>query len=52
MPNKTWSFDLQAKSFIKDLESNKITYNEGSDILKDMLLVEKIWKKFIYEKTR
>jgi predicted dehydrogenase len=50
--NKTWSFDLQAKSFIKDLESNKITYNEGSDILKDMLLIENIWKKFIYEQTR
>ena len=50
--NKTWSFDLQAKSFIKDLELNKIKYNEGSDILKDMLLVENIWKKYIYEQNR
>ncbi len=50
--NKTWCFDLQAKSFIKDLELNKITHNEGSDILKDMLLVENIWKKFIYEQSR
>ena len=47
--NKTWCFDLQAKSFIKDLQLKKIKYNEGSDILKDMLLIENIWKKFIYE---
>ncbi|MAH97752.1 MAG: oxidoreductase [Euryarchaeota archaeon] len=50
--NKTWSFDLQAKSFVKDLELNKITHNEGSDILKDMLLVDNIWKKYIYEQNR
>ena len=50
--NKTWCFDLQAKSFIKDLQLKKIKYNEGSDILKDMLLIENIWKKFIYEQSR
>ena len=35
-----------------ELLLNKIKYNEGSDILKDMLLVENIWKKYIYEQNR
>lgn len=44
--NKTWSFDLQAKDFIRDIKEKDIKYNSGIDVLNDMLIIEKIWKKY------
>ena len=45
--NKTWSFDLQAKDFIKNIRQKKIKYNNAQDVTNDMLMIENIWKKYI-----
>lgn len=44
---KTWSFLNQTKSFINDIKNKKIGANKASDGLKDLKLIEEIWKNFL-----
>ena len=42
---KTWSFKNQADAFINDVKLKKVLINNSKDAVKDMKLIELIWKK-------
>ena len=41
----SWAFRNQAEAFVNDILNSNIQTNSGEDALKDMLLIENIWKK-------
>ena len=45
---KSWSFQRQADGFVKDIINKKITHNRAAHAVDDIEVVEKIWRKFIY----
>ena len=44
---KTWSFKNQCDAFIKDIQNKKIHINKAQESIKDIGLIEKIWKKYL-----
>jgi len=42
--NYSWAFKNQADEFIKTIKLNKESLNPGSDALKDLKIIESIWK--------
>lgn len=44
---KTWSFKNQCDAFIKDIQNKKIHINKAQESIKDIGLIEKIWKKHL-----
>ena len=41
----SWSFENQADAFIEDVISRRVRINTSRDAVKDMKLIELIWKK-------
>ena len=48
----SWSFFRQAKAFISDIKNKKESLSSGQDSLKDMKLIEKMWKMEINQISR
>ena len=44
LDNSSWAFKNQAEEFIKTIKLNKKTLNPGSDALKDLKIIENIWR--------
>ena len=44
---KTWAFKNQTDSFIEDIIKNKIKINKAEDGVKDIKLIEDIWKNYL-----
>jgi len=44
---KSWSFKNQCDAFVNDIKNKKIKINKANDSVKDIELVEKIWKNFL-----
>jgi len=44
LDNSSWAFKKQADEFIKTIKLNKKTLNPGSDALKDLKIIESIWR--------
>ena len=44
---KTWAFKKQTDSFIQDIIKKKIKDNKAQDGVKDIKLIEDIWKNYL-----
>ncbi len=44
---RSWSFKGQCNAFIQDIKNKKVKINKAKDGVKDMELIEKIWKNFL-----
>lgn len=43
----SWAFKIQANAFIEDLKHNRVPITSGEDALKDMQVIENIWRKYL-----
>ena len=48
VPSFTWSFKNQAASFVECLRKKKKGISSGEDALKDIEVINNIWKKKFY----
>jgi predicted dehydrogenase len=46
----TWSFKNEAKHFIECIKESRIPRSDGKDSLKDMIIMEEIYRSFLERK--